>query len=121
MTWYIYQGEDLKRDQKLKFPFYRSLEDGFSSDSLVFDDELIQCETLQPAKYPKEGLTRTNCQLTADLRNVDRSVFKKKMSLQNGTYYEVHYDLVVTIQAAVMKFSLEIDGKEMGSVEALYE
>ncbi len=26
MTWYIYIGEDLKRDQKIKFPFYRTLD-----------------------------------------------------------------------------------------------
>ncbi|MCJ1283392.1 hypothetical protein MMC26_002720 [Xylographa opegraphella] len=121
MTWYIYQGEDLKRDQKLIFPFYRSLEENFPPKALIFTDELIQCEAIQPAKYPRAGVTRTNCVLTSDLTGVDRSHFKRQTSTKGATYYDVYYNLAVTIEAAVMKFSLEIDGKEIGSVTAAYE
>lgn len=34
--------------------------------------------------------------------------------------WEVHYDLVITLESALMKFALEIDGKSMGSVEAKF-
>ncbi|MCJ1377667.1 hypothetical protein MMC17_000763 [Xylographa soralifera] len=121
MTWYIYQGEDLKRDQKLTFPFYHSLEENFPPKALIFTDELIQCEAVQPAKYPKQGVTNVNCVLTSDLTGVDRSHFKTKTSTRGAIYYDVYYNLAVTIEAAVMKFSLEINGKEIGSVTAAYE
>ena len=121
MTWYIYQGEDLKRDQKLIFPFYRSLDEGYSPQALIFRDELIQCEAIQPAKHPKEGVTKTNCVLTSDLTGVDVSHFKTKTTAKGAIYYDVYYNLAVTIEAAVMRFSLEIDGKEIGSVTAAYE
>ena len=121
MTWYIYQGEDLSRSQRIPFPFYRSLDAPLTSSALVFTDELIACESLLAAKYPKEGVTKVNCVLTADLSGVDRALFRKKTSLEGKEYFEVHYSLVVTIMPAVMRFSLEVEGKEMGSVEAKYD
>jgi hypothetical protein len=32
--------------------------------------------------------------------------------------FEVQYDLVVTLESALMKFSLEVDGQQMGMVQA---
>lgn len=52
---------------------------------------------------------------------MDKAQFKRKAGLDGQFYWDVYYDLVVTIQEAVMKFSLEIKGREMGSVEAKYE
>ena len=121
MTWYIYQNEDLKREQKIRFPFLRYLTEQHSANDLIFKDELIQSEAIQPPKYPKAGLTKTNCTLTADFSGVDRSQFKQRMSLTGGPFYEIGYDLIVTLQSAMMKFSSEINGKEMGSVEAVYD
>ena len=73
-------------------------------------------------KWPKIGVTKRNCTLTADLRSVDRRSFKKVSTWDGTGYgYEVHYHLVVTTAAANMKFSLEFAGKEMGSVTAVYE
>jgi hypothetical protein len=34
--------------------------------------------------------------------------------------YTVSYDIVITMRSALMKFSLELDGKEMGAVQAKY-
>ena len=121
MTWYIYQGEDLERDHKIIFPFYRSLDDGFSPDRLIFKDELMQSESIQPPLYPKHGLTTPNCTLIADLRNVDRSLFRARSGHNGKVYHDVYYDLAITLQSAGMKFSLEIGGEEIGSVEAKYD
>lgn len=121
MTWYIYRGEDLKREQTMKFPFYRTLDETYTPDDLIFKDELIQSENKIPPTHPSVSATRTNCLLTADLRTVDKEQFRKRMGLDGRTYYDIYYDLVVTIQPAIMKFSLEIMGKEMGSVDANYE
>lgn len=118
MTWYIYKNEDLKRDQKIKLNFYRTLREDYTDDQLVFHNKLITDDNIHSAIYPKSGVTKTNCLLKADLRNVDRSSFKKRLGV-NGTWYvDVFYDLIVTIKSAQMKFSLEIKGEELGAVDA---
>ena len=121
MTWYIYAGEDLQRDQKIPFPFFRTFDEAYLRDELITSATLIQCEAMNPPKYPKDGVTTVNCVLTADLTSVDSSFFKRKTSWDRKSYYEIHYNLVVTLQAAQMRFSLEIDGVEMGSVSAKYD
>lgn len=122
MTWFIYRGEDLLREQNVKFPFYRTLKDGYSDNDLIFEDELIQSEAKVPPIHPGPGLTAINCRLTADLRNVDRTQFIKKNGVDGQKYVDIYYDLVVSIQTgAVMKFSCEIKGREMGTVIAKYD
>lgn len=120
MTWYITRGDDLVRDQTIRFPFYRRLSDGFSDSDLIFNDELIQCESKQPPTHPS-SVTKINCILKADLRSVDRTQFRRMVGVDGKTYYDVHYDLAITMKSAVMKFSLEIKGKEMGTVDAKYD
>jgi hypothetical protein len=121
MTWYIFKNEDLKRDQKIKFNFYRSLKENYADNQLIFHDALIIDDNIRPATYPKAGVTKTNCILKADLRNVDRSQFKKRLGVNGIWYVDVYYDLVVTIKSAQMKFSLEIKGEELGAVDANYD
>lgn len=122
MSWFILNGEDLKRDQKVEFSFRRILDEGFDDSALIFKDKLLHCETLDAPRYPKKDITKTNCILTADLRALNRRRFKK-IPLMDGTGYgyEVNFDLAVTIEAGMMKFSLEVAGKEKGSVAAVYE
>jgi len=43
MTWFINIGDDIARDQKIKFPFYRSLDEGYTDNQLVFYDTLHEC------------------------------------------------------------------------------
>ncbi len=121
MTWYIYQGEDLKRDQRVVFPFYQSVEEDYGPDDLIFDDSLIHSEAIRAVKNPTEGVTKGNCSLKADLRKIPRKHFLRRTAPDRRPYYDIRYDLAVTVQSAAMKFSLEIDGKELGSVEASYE
>ncbi|KAF5708419.1 Hsp70 chaperone protein [Fusarium mundagurra] len=119
MTWYIYIGESLKRDQTIKFPFYRTLNADYGNDDLIFTDKLITCDSPIPPNHPTQE-TKENCTLQADLRDVDRALFKQKTGIGGLTYYEVHYDLAVSTQDANMKFSLEFQGKEAGSVNPQY-
>jgi hypothetical protein len=121
MTWYINRGDDIKKDQTIKLPFLRTLSDNYNEQNLVFTDELLQSEMNTAPPYPVDRITKVNCTLTADLRTVDRSLFKKRTGADGLTYYDVHYDLVITMQPAIMKFSLEFRGKEMGSVVASYD
>jgi hypothetical protein len=121
MSWYINIGDDLKRGKRIKFPFFRSLEEDFEENELIFSSNLIQCETKSPPIHPLYGTTKTNCVVTADLREVDRSQFRRRIGADGNIYFDVYFDLVITIQPAVMRFSLEIKGKEMGMVNAKYD
>ncbi|CZT11384.1 related to hsp70 protein [Rhynchosporium agropyri] len=121
MTWYILCGEDLLREQVIKFPFYRSLREGFANSELIFKDELIQSESKTPPVHPAASTTKVNCVLTADLSTVDRRHLQRVVGQDGNIYFDVHYDLLITIKPAMMKFSLEVKGKEMGTVMAKYD
>lgn len=43
MTWYISIGDDISRDQKIRFPFNRSLDVDYSPSDLIFTDQLYEC------------------------------------------------------------------------------
>lgn len=60
------------------------------------------------------------CQVRADLTGIDTKKLVKKTGADGKKYYEVKYFLVLSTATVNMKFSLEFDGKEMGSVEATY-
>lgn len=121
MTWYIHQGDDLLREQTIRFPFYRTLPEGFTDKQLIFEDKLIQSESRTAPVHPSPATTKTNCVLTANLTSVDRAEFKKRIGADGLTYYDIHYDLAITIQPARMKFALEVKGREMGTVQASYD
>lgn len=122
MQWYVKKGDDLARDQNIKFEFHRRSFDGFEDVDLIFRETLYIDESKRAHKYPEEPFVRKNCTLTADLRAIDRSSLVRKKRGANGKYYFlVRYHLVVSLKSAAMKFSLEIDGKEYGIVAATYE
>ncbi|KAL8667386.1 MAG: hypothetical protein Q9202_000602 [Teloschistes flavicans] len=110
-----------KRDQKIVFSFYRSLPQDYSPSALIFTDNLLECSLDQAPKYPRTGSTMMNCKLTADLTSVGKHHFESKVGLDGTPYVDVSYELVVSTKTAIMKFSLEVDGEEMGSVEASYD
>jgi len=121
MDWFIHQGEDLQRDQTIVHTFYKSLSQGYNESDLIFTHKLVECETTKPARYPKAGVTKINCSMKADLRNIPKYHFKEKKAIDGRTYYDVDYNLVITMKTAIMKFSLEIGGQELGSVQAKYD
>ncbi|KAI1428888.1 actin-like ATPase domain-containing protein [Xylaria sp. FL1777] len=119
-TWYIEIGEDLKREQTIKFPFERHLIVPYSPSQLIFFDDLITSETKLPPQHP--GLdTKVNCTLKSDLSRVDKDLFREYKGVDGKNYVEINYDLVISTAAANMKFSLELDGKNVGSMDARYE
>ncbi|OTA93248.1 hypothetical protein M434DRAFT_11786 [Hypoxylon sp. CO27-5] len=120
-TWYIYAGEDLKRDKKIKFPFCRNIDaDDYTDNDFILNDDLLSSDRTSAPTHPAHD-TKINCTLTTDLSQVDKSIFKTRRGVDGKMYYQVAYDLVISTTAANMKFSFEIRGKQMGSVEATYE
>jgi hypothetical protein len=65
---------------------------------------------------------KVNCTLKSDLNKVPRSCFvKKTRASDSAEYIEIHYNLQIeNNQSGLMKFSLEIDGKEYSAVDATY-
>lgn len=122
MTWYIFEGDELKRDHKIIFSFSVSCWKDCSKDDMIFKVKLIQCGAKQPPNYPDDS-TKIDCTLTTNMTGIDCSLLKEYSSPNGSIYYKLPLDLAVTLQAAsaVMKFSSEVDGKETGSVEASYE
>ncbi|KAH8657095.1 hypothetical protein BGZ60DRAFT_507739 [Tricladium varicosporioides] len=120
MIWYIRIGHDLKREQAIKFSFYRCLEANYTTNDLIFDDALIESSEDRAPEYPSTPLTKVNCRLVTDLRDVDQSTFKARKGVDGKDYVDIEYDLIVTIKPAQMVFSLEIKGKMMGGVSAKY-
>jgi hypothetical protein len=51
MTWFINIGDDILRDQKIRFPFYRSIDEDYGPSDLIFKDTLYECadSCVQPA------------------------------------------------------------------------
>ncbi|KAH8595949.1 hypothetical protein B0O99DRAFT_511415 [Bisporella sp. PMI_857] len=119
-TWYIYMGEELDREQTIKFPFFRDIDLNYTAADLKFVDELISSDSKHPPTHPGED-TKVNCSVTSDLTGVDKSHFKKKEGVDGKMYYEINYNLAISTTAASMKFALEIGGKEVGSVHASYD
>ncbi|KAH7139869.1 Hsp70 family protein-like protein [Dactylonectria estremocensis] len=112
MTWYIYKDEDLRRDQTIKFPFFRTIEQAYNPQDLIFCDTLWECgDRVAPDHRCKGEKIKSNCVVTSDLREIDASNFTRKM---------VHYDLVISVASANLNFSLEVKGKAMGSMQVQY-
>ncbi|KAF5872053.1 putative hsp70 protein [Botrytis fragariae] len=119
MTWYIQRGEDLQRPQKIHFSFYRVLH-SLSDETLMFKENLHHCELVSAPVRP-DPTVAINCSLQVDLRGVDRTTIRKRIDRFGDQCWDVYFDLVVTVDSAIMMFSLEYNGEEMGSVKAKYD
>lgn len=120
MTWYIYKGEDLEREKRIEFPFYRRLADNFSDSELKFVDNLNISDRESAPAYPGDGFTEPYCSFECDLTRCDRSVLKALTGVDGEIYHDINYTLTLTTVSAGFKFALELDGREMGSVEATF-
>ncbi|KAL7936393.1 hypothetical protein V8C35DRAFT_295382 [Trichoderma chlorosporum] len=121
MKWYINIGDDLLRHRQIKFVFSRQLQEDYTSDALQFTDILYEYQNDPAPVHPlKEGAFRTNCIVTSDFSGAPRDKFVKKANIHGQIYYEITYDLVLTLDGALMRLSLEIDGHSYGSVETNY-
>lgn len=112
-------GEDLTRDETIRFEFYRTLPENFKRYELIFKSTLRYSETSIAPIYPGPDV-KACCKVRADLTSIDTKKLIKKMGADGKRYYELRYFLVLSTATANMRFSLEFDGKEMGSVEATY-
>ncbi|KAL1866881.1 hypothetical protein Daus18300_006584 [Diaporthe australafricana] len=113
------KGEELIRDRKIKFPFQRILRERYNPVDLLFKDTLRYSEVDVAPIYPCPSV-KVCCKVRSDLRGIDKTKLVKITGADGKVYHEVNYHLVLSTDTANLKFSLEFDGVEMGSVEATY-
>ncbi|KAL9607109.1 MAG: hypothetical protein Q9167_007949 [Letrouitia subvulpina] len=140
MIWYIQMGEDLRWDQKIASTFFRNLKADFTNEDLIFDDELLECEAIDPLKYPKDGrrcfvsptgdwtkikyfagVTKVNCVPSANLTNIPPHLFIKGVAADGTEYVKIKFDLVIETKNANMEFFMEVNGKRVGQVSPEYK
>lgn len=51
----FFQDEDLVRERRIEFAFYRSLAKDYKPSDLIFVDELLECAQIDAPKYPITG------------------------------------------------------------------
>ncbi len=59
--------------------------------------------------------------IKADFKGVPRQNFRRVIGRDGRKRYKVQYNINIRFDSAIMSFLSEIDGKEMGEVEAIYE
>ncbi|KAG6050145.1 hypothetical protein E4U33_000735 [Claviceps sp. LM78 group G4] len=121
MGWFIKTGDNILCDQRFDIPLESSFDDIYSLDDLVRTYTLWQCEDkLAPFHPSKAKKLLRNCTVTADLRHVAKRKFIPCTDRKGIPFYKLNFSLIMTYKSAVMTFSIEVDGEEMGSTEVDY-
>ncbi|KAJ5548339.1 hypothetical protein N7513_005573 [Penicillium frequentans] len=116
MQWYITKGGLMSEDSPISFTFYECVMKG---DSLVFTIRLRSClKEAAPEEYSSD--TPTLCELTADLSQVPRALFRSYVNSKGVRYYKVNFNLVLTPKSASLLFELRFNGMNYGTVQARY-
>ncbi|KAG6172017.1 hypothetical protein E4U11_006690 [Claviceps purpurea] len=133
-------GETILRDQRFEMMLEFHFENIYNTVDFIRNYDLWQCEDKYARDAPihpgKSTKLKRNCSVTADLRSVPKDKFARKsvriaplpLFLIVDTVphdssrhsYALNINLVMTFKSAVMTFSMEVDGEEMGSTEVDY-
>ncbi|KAG5965240.1 hypothetical protein E4U58_002897 [Claviceps cyperi] len=121
MEWFIKTGDDILRDQRFEIQIEFAFDDIHDSGTLIYTHPLWQCEDKVAPPYPSKGnKLAVNCHVTADLRGVPKDKFIPRIDKEETIYHVLNINLVMTFKSAVMTFSMEVDGEEMGSTVVDY-
>ncbi|KAG6241820.1 hypothetical protein E4U24_006000 [Claviceps purpurea] len=121
MGWFIKTGDYISCDQRFDIQGECYFDDLHNPDDLINTFELWQCEDKFAPRHPsKAKKLRRNCTVTVDLRQVAKEKFISRTDTKGKLYHELCMNLIMTYKSAVMTFSVEVDGEEMGSTEVDY-
>ncbi|KAG6088705.1 hypothetical protein E4U15_005350 [Claviceps sp. LM218 group G6] len=121
MGWFIKTGDNILCDQRFDIPLISNFDDIHCLGDLTRTYILWQCEDKFAPFHPsKAKKLRRNCTVTVDLRHVAKGKFIPKIDTKGKLYYDLYVNLIMTYKSAVMTFSIEVDGEEMGSTEVDY-
>ncbi|KAG5977078.1 hypothetical protein E4U56_000482 [Claviceps arundinis] len=121
MGWFIETGDTILCDQRFDIPLISDFDDIYCLGDLIRTYTLWQCEDKFAPFHPsKAKKLRRNCTVTVDLRHVAKGKFIPKTDTKGKLYHDLYINLIMTYKSAVMTFSIEVDGEEMGSTEVDY-
>jgi len=63
MTWFINIGDDIRRNQSIRFPFFRIIDEKYKPEDLVFKDTLFECADAYVLPTYLSTLSWFRCQL----------------------------------------------------------
>ena len=122
MNRYMYKGENLERDKKIIFLFYRTLKEGCEPDELIFESGVMVSDAVCAPKNPRKDSTRTYCRGTVGFRGVPKEHLRRRTRADGETnYYDLYHDTSMTTMSAGFVFALEIGGEVKGRVDVKYE
>lgn len=112
-------GEDLKRDQTVKFHVSKTLNKNYTPSDLIFHNDLCFSEAALAPDYPGPNV-KPCATVRSDLRSISKRNMAKRTGADGKIYYYVDFSLVLCTAHVNLKFSVELDGMEMGSADAAY-
>ncbi|KAK7946742.1 Hsp70 family protein [Apiospora aurea] len=118
MGWNIIKGQELK-EEKIKISFVHTADDPYTHADMLIDQTLYFSKTHSPQVYPDDDVIKC-CRLKASLWSARYYMRKIPVGAHGKPYWILNYGVVVTAKAN-LHFSLEVNGKEYGSVEASFQ
>ncbi|KAK8102669.1 hypothetical protein PG984_015815 [Apiospora sp. TS-2023a] len=117
MDWHITKGQELT-EEKIRINVFRKIDHPYDPSDLCFQHTLWFSKTPLPQVYPDDKMARC-CRLKSFMWAARHTM--EKIQGENGKpYWTIDFDLVVAAKAN-LEFSVEVAGKEYGTVEASYE
>ncbi|KAI0965133.1 Hsp70 family protein-like protein [Xylaria arbuscula] len=121
MRWYINKEDELNRGEKYRYEFSRNFSLNPEPEELEVTDNLEECTSVRAPVHPNDTIDiKKNCTLTVDLAKVPKSFFKVREA-DGKQHSRIRYSLILeNLPSGLMKFALEVGGKEYAAVEAKY-
>jgi len=108
-VWFIKEGDVILPGMRIEIPCRQKLPSDFGPDSLILKQEIVECTAILDNNWPEKGTMRLNCTLTMDLKTVPFHELREFKDF-------IEYKLIVKNRSQTLDFSVEINGKEIGSV-----
>ncbi|KAK8877381.1 Hsp70 family heat shock protein [Apiospora arundinis] len=118
MDWHITKGQELT-NEKIKISVFAKVNHPYDFSDLSREHHLWFSKMPSPQVYPDDKVVKC-CRLKSLLWPARHTMKKIPFGANGKPYWTIDYDLVVSAKAN-LEFSVEIKGKEYGSVEASYE
>ncbi|KAK8068095.1 hsp70 protein [Apiospora saccharicola] len=118
MEWHITKGQELT-EEKIRIHVRRKIDHPYDSSDLCFEHVLWFSKTPLPQVYPDDKVALC-CHLKSFMWAARHTMKKIPQGVNGRPYWNMDFDLVVAAKA-ILEFSVEVAGKEYGTVEASYE
>ena len=125
LQWYIKRNQVIAQTAVITFPFMRMVQipDAGAAPYLRFVDELLSCDldTAPDYKFRNPNAITNVCTVHSDLSGITLSKFTLKTNSNGQKYYQLCFDMAMTIVDEVIKFELKYKGESYGVVTTRFD